>query len=116
MPPKPLELTLSEEELLALVKGGAKITALPDEEPEPPPGPTDAEQIVAAIKALGASIANRSVPDVKVAGANVTVRPAITVEQPVRALRKFKFRVTERDNTERRNIVAFEAEEFDVKP
>lgn len=108
MKPPENEIIISEKDLLALVRGGARVRQVPDEELPPPPGPTDAEQIVSAIRELANAIASRSAPDVKVAAPTVTVKPPIITVAAANPVRKWSFRVTERDAEQR--IKTFSAE------
>lgn len=107
-------MNLDDDEILTMLKDGAKLHVVPIEKPsEQPAGkPSGFAQMVSEFRTLTAAllrIASREDPEVNVAAPQVSVKPTITVESP-KAPRKWRFEVTERDNTAEQRIKVFTAE------
>ncbi len=107
---------VEDDELKELIRNGAKIVARKPGAAAAPAQPSEAAQIISAIRSLDSTLvalSHRPAPDVKIAPAEVSVKPQIHVEAPKPTPRKWRVEVTERDKTADQRIKSLTIEAID---
>lgn len=107
-------MNVNDEELIEMMRGGAKIArrGYPEQQaPEAPKAPDPSSILAAELQSLTKAMiaaVNRPLPtpNVKVSAPSVSVEsPTVNVSSP----KVWEFEITERDNTEERRIKKFTA-------
>lgn len=109
-----MSIEVTEEELLDLLKDGAKMTRRAPAAADAPKE-SDADRIVTALRQVAIALVSREEAEINVAAPQVHVRPSINVEAAAvaPAPRKWRVTVTERDKSEDQRIKSLTFEAID---
>jgi hypothetical protein len=106
---------INDAELAGIVREGGKIVERRPAPGQEPKAPSELQQILAAIRSLDgtlSALAERPVPEVKVAAPQVSVKAPVTVEAS-KPPRRWRVEVTERDNSADQRIKSLTIEAID---